>query len=367
MRLAADGAALMLALEEEQVPLKALFATVAPTAQATVAGLTGAGVKVEHVLSAGQWHPELNFYVSDLDQSMWTDPADFARAFSTFANGTNATYTIASAAAAARALQLAIEAAFEDCDLRAWSGDVDDLLRRRDGPCGSESGFARVLAELRTLKQETFFGPISFDENQRNSGRETVTTQLLGAAGRSSAIFASIDFGDDGGANATQIVQEVVLPSEFETREIVVPRPKRPYDPDSCEDGFGLDATGACRRCARGSVRRSLSSNGTSFECMLCGMESFAPEEGMAECTLCPAGTTTMRAGAVAATNCTCKPGFFNEYMTDGVECLECPDGTVCQGECVCGPQRCDRPPRLHHIFQLQVGRNASWPRQDTG
>ncbi len=332
--LAADGTNLIRALEQEQVPLKALFVTVAPTAQPTVSNLTASGVKVQHVLSAGQWHPEMDVYATALDGAMWASPDDFAQDFAAFSNGTAATYTSASAAAAAHAVQLGLEAAFEDCDLRAWNGDVDDLLYRREWPCegGLGGGYARVLAALRDLKQETFFGPLSFDENQRNHGRETLTTQLLGVEGRSSSIFSSIDFGTDGGVNST-LVQEVVLPSQFETHEIVVPRPKRSYDPDTCQDGYGLDATGGCSLCARGSVRQSLKNNGTSYECLLCGLGSFADEAGLAECKQCANGTTTLRAGAIAVTNCTCKPGFFNDYTTDGTECLECPEGLVCPGK----------------------------------
>lgn len=88
-----------------------------------------------------------------------------------------------------------------------------------------------------------------------------------------------------------------MLPSEYETKEIILPRPIRDSDPDPCKDGWGLDVNNDCRKCTRGSVRRSKLNGGSSFECLLCGLDSFAPDEGMAECQVCPEGTTTAQAG----------------------------------------------------------------------
>lgn len=211
-----DGRNLIRALDLEKVPLKGAFVTVAPTNKKTVQILTGQGVLMQYALSAAQWHPQMFFQDADQATEMWKDATDFATKFESymldnFEDIVPATYTHASAAAAAYSLQLAVTAAFQGCDLSTWSGDVDDLLYSKQWKCedrATATGYTHVLAALRSLNRPTFFGKIQFDENQRNSGRSTVTTQLLGFDGSSNQRFQSIYFGQDAVDNAT-LVQEV--------------------------------------------------------------------------------------------------------------------------------------------------------------
>lgn len=211
-----DGRNLMLALQQEEVPLKGVFSTVAPTSVSTVSALTQCqNVTMSEVLSAGQWHPEVPFLDKNSD-ALWPSALSFAESFQNWSS-TNvaATYTHASSAAAPFVIQSAITNAFATCDLSKWtSGDVNDLLYNINWPCGASGaaparGYDLILSSLRQLKRDSFFGPIQFDVHQRNSGRDTITLQLLGASDRSKmGILGSIDFGCDADGNMT-LVQEV--------------------------------------------------------------------------------------------------------------------------------------------------------------
>ena len=120
---------------------------------------------------------------------------------------------------------------------RKWAcNDVENITV-------SEIGYQRVQRALRNLDAATFFGRINSDGDQRNHGRQTRTLQLLRDLG-AETVFKSIDFGD--------LIQEVVLPSEYETRQLVLPMPPRYGDP--CSDGYGLDNYGLCLPCAAGAL-----------------------------------------------------------------------------------------------------------------
>ena len=134
--------------------------------------------------------------------------------------------------------------------------------------------------------------------------------------------------------NKANMYLQVVLPSEYETKELVLPRPIRENDPDPCEDGLGLDVNNDCRKCRPGSVRSSKSRGGSSFECLLCGLDSYAPDEGMAECMQCPNGTSIAQsAGGTSIKQCKCKAGFYSPSNSTGIECLSCPYGAICPGK----------------------------------
>lgn len=211
----------MKALNTTDVRLRTLFLTVAPTSSSTVNGLAKSGIVLEHILSAGQWHPEVAWGAppgrngATEPQIMWQNATDFSNKYEAFMKGQNqtetlraATYTIASAAAAGNALQLAIHQAFQVqiCNLSTWNGDAqalfstqwnciaDDAAQQPD----SKIGLDRIHSALRSLSTSTFFGNIDFDENQRNIGRDALTLQLLKSDNRKDgSTLASIDFGYD--------------------------------------------------------------------------------------------------------------------------------------------------------------------------
>jgi len=214
-------------LGKERVPLRAVFATVAPTNPISVKSLTSDNVTMEYVLSAGQWHPELAWSAeSDSPQYLWQNASDFAQGFENFMRNSNgamknetaATYTHASAAAAAHAIQLAVANAFEfqNCSFADWDGSSEVFLNRQwscsgdkaDRVVESKTGLYRIHTALRSLSNSTFFGKISFDNNQRNNGRDAITFQLLQSDTRTSQVFGSIDFGPDAISGAT-LIQEV--------------------------------------------------------------------------------------------------------------------------------------------------------------
>ncbi|KAL4525512.1 hypothetical protein Ndes2437B_g03958 [Nannochloris sp. 'desiccata'] len=215
------GKILLKALNTTDVRLRTLFLTVAPTSSSTVNGLAKSGIVLEHILSAGQWHPEVAWGAppgrngATEPQIMWQNATDFSNKYEAFMKGQNqtetlraATYTIASAAAAGNALQLAIHQAFQVqiCNLSTWNGDAqalfstqwnciaDDAAQQPD----SKIGLDRIHSALRSLSTSTFFGNIDFDENQRNIGRDALTLQLLKSDNRKDgSTLASIDFGYD--------------------------------------------------------------------------------------------------------------------------------------------------------------------------
>ena len=169
----------------------------------------------------------------------------------------------------------------------------------------SQTGYERILAELRILNTQTFFGTIKFDSvTQRNVGRDAITLQLLteGAKVRSSKIFESINFGFDA-ANANEpgnqtlrtLVQEVVLPSEYGTSDMVLPRPPRKGEPDRCLDGEGLDAMNDCEVCEPGKARAAFTPG--IFSCIECNYTSYMPLLGQIECLPCPEGTIAPTVG----------------------------------------------------------------------
>lgn len=346
-----DGRNLLYSLQSEQVPLKGVFATVAPTIQSTVANLTTSGITMVDTLSAGQWHPELPFVDPNAD-AIWTNATSFANGFESYmTNSTGkdiaATYNNAGSAAGTFAIQIAIHNAFQFCDLSNWTGDVDTLFYSTNSPCSAganKTGYELVLESLRTLNRDSFFGTIQFDGNQRNVGRDAVTLQLLGSVGRSKKIFGSIDFGLDAD-NTTLLVQEVVLPSQYETKQIVLPRAPRSYDP-GCPDGQGLDSNNDCQPCPIGTSRTNAIQAGTlsgRFLCDTCNLTSYADKVGQSQCTHCPPGTVTKSKdaagafksilGATSITMCVCAVGYYNETGLTGVPCSPCPSGATCAGD----------------------------------
>jgi len=214
----ATGRALLKALKQKDIRLRTLFLTVAPTNRKTVTELAKEEkIVMEHTLSAGQWHPEVAWRAeknaSTEPQILWQDATDFSNKFKVFMENQNntltaATYTIASAAAAANTLQLAIYEALQaqGCNLSTWNGFAealfstqwnctkDDAAQQPD----SKTGLGRIHNALRSLSTSSFFGNINFDENQRNIGRDALTLQLLKSNNRKDdSILDSIDFGYD--------------------------------------------------------------------------------------------------------------------------------------------------------------------------
>ncbi|KAH7623950.1 hypothetical protein NADE_008763 [Nannochloris sp. 'desiccata'] len=376
--LNSDGKCLLIALQEEKPRLKTLFVTVTPTNKGSVEALTASGVRMEHILSAGQWHVQLNFaedeerlYSAGEEGVLWPTSTDFAKLFvnytSTYKNSTEpVTYTQASAAAAAYTLQLGITAAFKECQgIDSWDGSTSSLFYVKPWSCGSrnanslgnsqQSGYELVLRALRSLNRDTFFGKILFSTDQRNVGRDAVTFQLLDQSEvQTDKFLGAVDFGfdafkkvsattdnkvkfstPDGISSLVRLIQEVVLPSEYETRSLVLPRPPREDDSDWCLGGYGLDVTSDCQPCQPGEYRDSFvgeAGDSFKFTCLKCNFTSYQEKEGATECNPCPNFSETGILGAVSLYNCTCQSGFYNETFLPGVNCTYCPQGAECPG-----------------------------------
>ena len=383
-----DGKIFLQALQEEKPRLKAVFATVAPTNKVSVAQMTALGVRMEYVLSAGQWHVQCDFAEDPgiynrtvgskenrLDPVLWPSSSFFAESFENYTSAYKgasepATYTHASAAAAAYAVQLAITAAFEGCQgIDSWDGSIESLLYTKSWNCGSNSlyslagtqqtGYQRVLRALRSLNRDTFFGKIYFSNDQRNVGRDAVTFQLLNQSDIHTdkfldSVFFGLDALSTNASSATnttgrqirsldseasprtvRLIQEVVLPSEYETRTLVLPRPPRDDDSDWCDGGYGLDANNNCQPCPTGGYRASFTGTpkaGDSFTCLKCNFTSYQENEGATECSPCPTFSETGLPGATSRMNCVCQAGYYNETLSPGVNCTYCPEGAICQG-----------------------------------
>jgi hypothetical protein len=63
--------------------------------------------------------------------------------------------------------------------------------------------------------------------------------------------------------------------------------------------------------------------------CIPCDTWSFQGRYGQSECNLCPKYSQSRFSASVAATNCSCIPGYYGNI---GSECEKCPDGGSCPG-----------------------------------
>lgn len=334
-----DGKNLLAALQLEMVPLKAVFATFAPSRASIVEELAQCqNITMADTLTAGQWHPQLPF----VDQNpgvLWPSATAFASAFQIHNPLLTVTYTHAAAAAACFALQTAFVQAFKSCDLTDWNGDTDELLYSDKWMCEAmapgmtmKTGYDMVLYSLRNLRRDSFYGPLQFDDIQQNSGRDTVTLQLQATPNVATAsVVGSVNFGCDADGK-TLLLEQIVLPSDYETKSIIMPRPPRPYD-RPCPDGQGLDANNDCQPCAPGTARGGIGSiSSDAWNCYSCNLTSYADAPGMAQCTACPQGTQTNVLGADSIAMCSCMSGYYNETGLTGVPCSACPAGASCPG-----------------------------------
>ncbi|KAG7670234.1 hypothetical protein KSW81_008369 [Nannochloris sp. 'desiccata'] len=315
-----DGKLLIQALNELKVPLRALFVTVTPTIKESVASLSEQGISAEYVLSAGQWHPELQ-YTADIGQGeieddpgeyLWLSAGDFAEKFSEYVKSLTgirgeASYIHASAAAAGLAVQLAVGGVFNDnffCFFTNTTADtvsLTALLEQESWTCEyakeyQYSGYGLIRSNLQFLDEGTFFGRIAFNSKQQNEGSDSVTFQLLESVDTIPRASQAIDFGPLVGENTSaRLIQEVVLPSQYETKSLVLPRPPLRGFFDFCDDGYGLNKNNDCEQCDAGFY-------------------------------------LTAEAAAVSITDCTCSPGFYNPGSQNGTACLPCPEGARCPG-----------------------------------
>lgn len=122
----------------------AMLLTVGPALPSLIEEL---GADADYVWSASQWERSLGF-----EGDAFGSAEDFAERYEA-AYGVTPSYLAASAAAAARVLQLGIEAA-------------------------SSTNPAAVTIALRALRTEIFYGPVDFDETGQNIAKPMVTTQI---------------------------------------------------------------------------------------------------------------------------------------------------------------------------------------------
>ncbi|KAL4542165.1 hypothetical protein Ndes2437B_g06475 [Nannochloris sp. 'desiccata'] len=353
-----DGKLLIQALNELKVPLRALFVTVTPTIKESVASLSEQGISAEYVLSAGQWHPELQ-YTADIGQGeieddpgeyLWLSAGDFAEKFSEYVKSLTgirgeASYIHASAAAAGLAVQLAVGGVFNDnffCFFTNTTADtvsLTALLEQESWTCEyakeyQYSGYGLIRSNLQFLDEGTFFGRIAFNSKQQNEGSDSVTFQLLESVDTIPRASQAIDFGPLVGENTSaRLIQEVVLPSQYETKSLVLPRPPLRGFFDFCDDGYGLNKNNDCEQCDAGFYRRRFTGNNSIvFFCLACNLTRYQPFSGQSSCLTCPENTVTAEAAAVSITDCTCSPGFYNPGSQNGTACLPCPEGARCPG-----------------------------------
>lgn len=101
--------------------MKAFFMTVGPSSHKWVEQV---GDESKFLLSAGQWHNELNY-----DDPVFGKTAEYSKKYEVFHGaGILPTYVSAGASAAVYTIMVAIKNAFVECNLSLTGGDVDQLL-----------------------------------------------------------------------------------------------------------------------------------------------------------------------------------------------------------------------------------------------
>lgn len=174
---------------------------------------------------------------------------------------------------------------------------------------------------MEVLELETFFGKLKFNDFRRNVGSEPATTQVLQYKEQDRAL--------DHGIVELNIAS--VLPVTYANAGLVMPSENK-YKP-TCLPGYyvGPDGFDPCQPCQLGAV----SDQEDAPHCSRCPAGSYASEKGQSQCSSCPRGTTTDGPGAKELKDCYCIQGFYADEGNSGVECHECPDGTICNGSTI--------------------------------
>lgn len=158
--------------------------------------------------------------------------------------------------------------------------DNPDPVSDFDSPDGREA----LRRDLMILKADTLFGPVAFDENQRNNGREAAGSQWL-------PINLGDDANDEGEVEQQiQNVKSVSTPTPVYADRLVAPYLQAEAatvivaeSAKSCKAGYFINST---KRYEVGSILKS--------GCDHCPVDTFQPDAAKSfQCNACPYGSTT--------------------------------------------------------------------------
>lgn len=296
--------------------LKATFLTVGPTKPEWAKNFFDPS-RSNDVLSAAQWHKEMRYQDPFFGTTM-----EYTEQYNALF-GKDPTYIAAGASAVAMTLYIAIERAFQKCDISGTNGDVEALLHNKSAiDCRNKlsdkdvprlTGYKRILIKLAEMDIETFFGRVKFNSFRRNVGLDPVTTQIFQRKTASNKIYHEI---------------EAVLPLGDATELLHFPA-SNPFKED-CTAGqhMGDDEFNWCLECNQGEYINATNAP----HCNRCSIGQYQNKTGQEKCKKCPSGTTTVILGAKNIQDCVCAYGYYRTDQKNGKECQACPTGASCEG-----------------------------------
>lgn len=311
-----DGKRLVEELHKVKHPLKAFFLSSGPADKKWVNSFHPSYLSTD-LYSGTQWHPNITYvdkffgsahhYAKLYRKRFHREPSQWA----------------AAASAVALTLVDAIHVAFQSCDISKTTGSIEALLfdpnaiRCEDFSVkkGGEqkNGYRRILEALSDCNLDTFFGKVKFNYYQRNSGLETVTTQVL-----------KLSDSDEGPGTV-----ETVFPVGYGSSNNHFPAKNHYSKP--CGPGYyiGPDPFDPCKPCLQGEF----SNDGNVLHCDSCDIGNYTDNIASENCMTCPSGTTTEVKGSVKITDCVCMPNFYHPFQESGKECQKCLEGAKCPGK----------------------------------
>ncbi|KAG7359051.1 hypothetical protein IV203_015640 [Nitzschia inconspicua] len=154
----------------------------------------------------------------------------------------------------------------------------------------SSSGREALRRDMMVLKADTIFGPVSFDENQRNNGRDAAGTQWLPITRTESVEEEEEEEEEEEVEKQIQFVRMGKKPELQFANRLVAPFLQA--------EAATVVVADSAKRCSAGSFVNETMwvENGSILKngCNLCPVDTFQPEANVNnQCNPCPSGSNT--------------------------------------------------------------------------
>ena len=207
-----------------------------------------------------------------------------------------------------------------------------------------DGNYEMVRRHLVNINVDTIFGPVSFNEYQRNIGRGAAGTQWIPASSVSSS-SGGMENEDSGGGEATDegrvFEQGCVSPLDQANTAIVIPSPSS----SDCDAGSYVNGT---------SIESEPALLAT--KCATCPVDTFVsvPSSEM-QCAACPEGSSTMDESG--STGCV----RVEQNLIGGLEYSKCPRLFICGYWCLSCPGSNNSSTAPTRIIETIQWATSSW------